>query len=289
LCFFFQINFHWIKIYKDSCLLYLHVISMMTDVHDALEKFTDIFERKNRNEIINDSIDVECFRQLAGRVTRGLKEEHFTYLQKNRTVKKFAWVMGADGLILFLREPSNLQVLHSLGFEDVWIRKRLEDGEKFRLGIFPQSDQCVPATWDGIMTLIDRYYSNNISNKVRQHIETLKQMTYDEIEARARLSYLNGASYFDVNELAIDGCSNDPRFMSDERFAECKGTLEQTRGFLYNRLGLSAFYDGSGFTKDKHGQLAVREYMQLNIPVRDISGFRYLNLPIDDNELTPDV
>lgn len=252
----------------------------MSDVNESLDLFVELFKQKNNQNLL-------CFQQLAGRVTRGSKEEHFIYLQKNRDAKKFAWVIGDDGLTLFLRY-SNLQALRLLGHTDQWIRKRLEEGEHFRLGIFPRSDRCVLATWDGVLTLIDQYYSSHISQKVRQHIETLKQMTYDEIEARARLSYLNGASYFDVNELAIDGYSNDSRFMSDERFTECEGTLEEVRGFLYNRLGLSRLYDGNGFTKDENGRLNVREYLQLNIPVRDIPGFRYLDLPINDTELMTD-
>ncbi len=69
---------------------------------------------------------------------------------------------------------------------------------------------------------------------------------------------------------------------------ECEGTLEEYRGFLYNRLGLSCLFDGSAFTKDLKGQLCAREYLQLNVPFRDPLGFRYLNLPIDTADLMPD-
>ncbi len=44
----------------------------------------------------------------------------------------------------------------------------------------------------------------------------------------------------------------------------------------------------SGFTKDASGQLHVREYLQLNVPVRDLPGFRYLDLAIDSGDLMPD-
>jgi len=114
-------------------------------------------------------------------------------------------------------------------------------------------------------------------------------MSFDEIETRARLSYLAGASYSDVTQLVIDGNTSDPRFMSEERFSECEGTLEESRGFLYNRPGLKRLFDGSGFTKDSNGQLMVREYLLPDVRVRDLDGFRYLNLPIDDTDLMPDV
>jgi hypothetical protein len=97
-----------------------------------------------------------------------------------------------------------------------------------------------------------------------------------------------GASYSDIDELSINGYSTNSRFMSEERFLECKGTLEESRGFLYNRLGLSCLFDGSGFTKDSNGQLCAREYLQPDVPVWDLPGFRYLNLPIDTVDLMPD-
>jgi hypothetical protein len=253
----------------------------------ALRTFVEIFVRKDESGVSGDLIHHEHLRQLAGRVTCGSKESDFVYLQKDAPAKKFAWIMGGDGLTLFLTQ-SNLQALRSIGCEDQWIRKKLNDGEHFRLGIFYRSDKCVPGTWDGVLSLVDSHYPDIVSNKIRRHIDTLKQMSFDEIEARARLSYLAGASYFDVNELAVDGNSTDPRFMSEERFLECEGTLEESRGFLYNRLGLSRLFDGSGFTKELNGRLVVREYLQPNVPVRDIAEFCYLNLPINNIDLTLD-
>lgn len=260
---------------------------MKFEKNTAVERFAEIFERKDQRGVNVDSINHDFLQQLAGRVTRGSQESHFVYLQKDRAAKKFAWVMGDDGLILFLTQ-SNVEALHSIGCEDRWIRKKLEDGEYFRLGIFQRSEECFPATWNGIFSLIDRHYSENISSKIRRHAQALKQMSHDEIEARARISYLGGCSYFDINEMGIDGHSTDPRFMSEERFSECEGTLEECRGFLYNRMGLSRLFDGSGYTKDSNDRLIVREYLQPNVPVQDLPGFRYLNLPIDDTDLMPD-
>lgn len=260
--------------------------AMKLDKNTAIQTYAELFEKKGSHGVNIDSINHDFLQQLAGRMTRGSQESHFAYLQKDRSAKKFAWVMGDDGLTRFLTQ-SNLEALRSIGCEDQWIRKKLEDGEYFRLGIFPRSNECVLATWDGIFSLIDRHYSETISSKIRRQAQALKQTNYDEIEARARISYLGGCSYFDINEMGTDGYSTDPRFMSEERFSQCQGTLEECRGFLYNRMGLSRLFDGSGYTKDSNNHLIVREYLQPNVPVQNIPDFRYLNLPIDDTDLMP--
>ena len=254
---------------------------------NIIQTFAKTFETKHKQDHANNTIKEEHLQQLAGRVAQGSSEEYFEYLQGNTNEKKFAWVMGGDGLILFLKQ-SNIQALRSLGAEDRWIRKRLEMGRRFRLGVFYRSDQCVPGTWDGILSLIDNYYPKAISTKIWWHADALKRMSFDEIDARARLSYLQGASYFDVSELSVNGYPSDPRFMSEERFLECEGTLEECRGFLYNRLDITRLFDGSGYTKDSSGQLHVREYLQPNVPVRELPGFRYLDLAIDSGDLMPD-
>lgn len=258
----------------------------MTNDSNVIEKFSSIFQRKNQADDSGDTMNDEDLNQLAGHVTQGSNQADFEYLEKNRN-KIFAWVIGEDGLKLFLKQ-SHIELLRSIGLQERGIRKQLEMGRRFRLGVFYRSDQCIPATWDGIFSLIDQHYPQSISSKILQHADALKSMTFDEIQARARLSYLQGAYYFQVNDLPSNGFFNDPRFMTEERFSLCEGTLEQSRGFLYNALGLTRLYDGSGFTKDSTGKLHVREYLQLNLPVRDLPAFRYLDLTIDTNDLIPD-
>lgn len=258
----------------------------MTNDPNLIERFSNIFERKNQADDSGGRMNDEDLNQLAGHVTYGSNEVDFEYLEKNRN-KIFAWVFGGDGLKLFLKQ-SNIEMLRSIGLTEQGIRKKLEMGGRFRLGVFYRSDQCVPATWDGIFSLIDRHYPKSISSKIWENADVLKSMTFDEIEARARLSYLQGAYYFQVNDLPAAGFFNDPRFMTAERFSLCEGTLEQSRGFLYNALGLTRLYDGSGFTKDSTGKLHVRECLQLNLPVQDLPGFRYLDLSFDSSDLIPD-
>jgi hypothetical protein len=57
----------------------------------------------------------------------------------------------------------------------------------------------------------------------------LRSMSFAEIQQRATAGYLNGATYFEVNEAAVGGVSADNRFMDTQRLAsdECEGTVEQ--------------------------------------------------------------
>ncbi|CAF1410371.1 unnamed protein product [Adineta ricciae] len=256
---------------------------IISDDENIIERFTKIFQSKHKSDNGENTMSEEDLDMMAGRVSQGSNEVDFEYLQKR---KKFAWVMGGDGLNLFLKQ-SNIQALRSIGFEDRWIRRKLEAGRRFRLGIFYRSDQRVLATWDGILSLIDQHFPKPISTKICQHADAFKSMTFDEIETRARSTYLKGASYFDVDQMCGNGIATEPRLMTEERFLACEGTLEESRGFLYNRLAAASLFDGSGFTKDSNGQLHVREYLQPSVPVCDLPGFRYLDIPIDNNDLMP--
>ncbi len=157
------------------------------DSNTTIQTFAKIFEANQKQIGADNTITEEDLRQIAGRATCGSNEAHFEYLQRNHHGKKFAWVMRSDGLILFLKQ-SNIQAFRSIGFEDRWMRKKLEKGERFRLGVFYNSDQCVPTTWDGVLSLVDNYYPKSISMKIWRHADALKRMSFDEIEARARSS-----------------------------------------------------------------------------------------------------
>jgi hypothetical protein len=83
-------------------------------------RFHNIFQNRSiyKNQI-NDFINDADLKQMAGCVIRGSQEAHFKYLylQKDVSAKTFAWLMGDDGLMLFL-EQSNLEALHSIGCDD---------------------------------------------------------------------------------------------------------------------------------------------------------------------------
>ena len=92
-----------------------------------------------------------------------------------------------------------LERLRSLGFNDFWVRKKLADGERFRLALFPRAS-AFAATWDGIMSLVREHYPQRLADKVTQHETSLRSERFEAIQAQA--GFLRGASYFEINEAA---------------------------------------------------------------------------------------
>ena len=93
--------------------------------------------------------------RLSGRVCRGGSHESFRSLHPDGVeVKPWSWVVAADGLTMLLGGPLDaaqgpgpfvLQKFRKLGFVDSWVRKKLLDGERFRLALFPRA-AAFPAT-----------------------------------------------------------------------------------------------------------------------------------------------
>jgi hypothetical protein len=227
--------------------------------------------------------------RLGARATRGYKDADFSWLHADGAVKRFVFTMGGDGLKVFVTKPL-ITAMRELGWEDKWIRAKLESGATFRLGIFPIS-ASERATWDGVVRTVERSYPVAISSKVAPHRAALGERTFESIEAEARrgggeggaafLGEEAGSSYYDINEAARGGASADPRFMSEERIAASSGSLPQVRGFLYNCLGLSLLFNGDGWTKTGDGQRGVKEYLVKNVPVGNIPGAGHRYLPME--------
>ena len=171
---------------------------------------------------------------LAGRVCRGAPSSATafeTLHPDGLAIKPYSWVLGEDGLRMLLDgDDSTATRLGKLGFSDFWVRKKLQDGEVFRLALFP-AESAQEATWDGVLRLVDMGFPPAVGAKVHAHAEALRSTPFEQIEARAKAGYLQGASYHEVNELGH--ATDDARYMSVQRFATCAGSLEEARGFLY--------------------------------------------------------
>lgn len=61
---------------------------------------------------------------------------------------------GEHGLAMLLGPGTVLERLLRLGYEKRWIAKKLADGERFRLALFPARGYILPATWDGVFTTV---------------------------------------------------------------------------------------------------------------------------------------
>lgn len=75
-----------------------------SDNGTIIETFAKVFQNKDKQDDVNDTINEEYLQEIVGRVTEGSEEAHFQYLDKDVGAKQFPWVMGADGLILFLKK-----------------------------------------------------------------------------------------------------------------------------------------------------------------------------------------
>jgi hypothetical protein len=235
----------------------------------------------------------DCFAGCSGRVCRGADEAAFRTLHPDGIeIKPFSWVVGTDGLEMLLGgsavKESVLSRLRKLGFVDEWIHAKLLAGEGFRVALFPRA-ACVEATWDGIMQIVASHFPS-VAPKVLQWDQALRETPFETIQGRASAGYLRGATYFEINEAAVAGASDDDRFMSTTRLAsdETEGTLEEVRGWLYHVVSLNALFDGRGWTKDpRDGRLVVREYLTPNVEVAtafesEDFGWVDLDLTLDD-------
>ena len=71
----------------------------------------------------------------------------------------------------------------------------------------------------------------DVALKVLAREQELRSISFSELQQRASAGYLNGATYFDINEAAVCGTSTDARYMDTARLAshDCEGTVEQVR------------------------------------------------------------
>lgn len=113
--------------------------------------------------------------------------------------------------------------------------------------------------------------------------DELKSLPFAEVQARATAGYLLGATYFDINEAAVNGASEDPRYLGSAQLASdaCEGLVEEVRGWLYHVLGLSDLFDGAGHTVLPDGSRGVREFLIRNRRVAEFGdAFAWVELEL---------
>jgi ABC-type transport system involved in cytochrome c biogenesis ATPase subunit len=227
---------------------------------------------------------------LCGRVCRAADANGFRTLHPDGVeLKPLSWVIGGDGLrmLLEVNGNSNCERLRLLGFDDQWILKKLDDGETFRLALFPK-EEVYAASWDGIFALVKQEFPH-LAAKVLRHEAALRSTPFHTIQATATAGYLCGATYFDINEAARGGRSDDERYIDSARLANasCTGSLEEVRGWLYNVVGCSQLFDGCGYTRHADGSFGVKEYLVRNRPVDEFppGAFAWVEIPLESSDI----
>ena len=147
----------------------------------------------------------------------------------------------------------------------------------------------VPATWDGVMKLVNKYYPL-AANDCRRHLEVMKTKSCEEFEEEAGFKFLDA-------KISTSSSGKDlPPHYSYEYYCSLpdKGKRKawQTRLFLYCELRLFELFTGNGRTLSISGKdngydsSGPLEYISPNV---SLSYLRSLGIPTATIKLTLNV
>ena len=215
---------------------------------------------------------------LAGRIIHGNRaaDPEFGKLLSSDAWKRLSWVFGSDAIKLFLGQTPRAMCL-ALGMPAAWVDAKLGMGTEFTLALFPlASVDAAPATWDGVEGLLRRRYAE-VWPKVEAHWAAVRATPLAAIEAAA--GYDMGKVNLAGRD-AMTGQSPDARYVSLRKLMEPgRGSLIDVRQFLWDEIGLSRLYSGSGRTANEGGVEGPMEYIACNAALDAIDGS--VVVPID--------
>ena len=108
------------------------------------------------------------FKGVLGRVCSSQTEPD----ELNKPYKPAAWVLAPDG-IEHMWTSSMVAGLEGLGFDGGFIYNRLKAGDEFYLVLCDSAavGQVYPATWDGVLQLLEQMHGAGLTAKVAQHLD----------------------------------------------------------------------------------------------------------------------
>lgn len=205
---------------------------------------------------------------LCGRIIRGKKPEDFRTLADDPN-RKIVMLVDPDGLQKMIGK-TGYEMLVEIGYEPDYLRHKVEEGNSFKLVVFPEGGAAKSATWDNTIDLVKEAYPDQAA-KIEKYRQSLKSTPFDEIERQA------GFKFLDVEKQG----NGDYRFMTYERFKQCGGSLIDVRLFLYFSVHLRELYSGDGWTYTGNGQRGVREYIILNKPINELGENEIIDIKVD--------
>ena len=112
--------------------------------------------------------------------------------------------------------------------------RKLEQGESFKLCIFPSSSASVIlATWEGIQRCLEDFYPK-VWPKIETHYVKITQMDIESVEQEADYN-MEEANW--AGQDPVKGESLDENYMSLQRFQKIREpSLVQVRQFLWVEL-----------------------------------------------------
>lgn len=205
---------------------------------------------------------------LCGRLIRGRKPEDFETLTDDPD-RRLVLLMGPDGLAQ-LPGKTGYEMLKAIGYTEAHIVAKVQEGNQFKLAVFPEGDVARLATWDNVIDIAADTYPD-VSVGLYKHREALKMARFEGIAAQADFSFA------EVDDIG----PTDSRHMTYERYLQSRQDLFDTRSFLYYTLHLREQFGGGGYVIDRDGNRGMLEYVAPNLPIARLGAHALLDIRVD--------
>ena len=203
---------------------------------------------------------------ICGRVIRGKKPEDFLTLTDDPK-RKLVMLMGPDGLRKILG-LSGYKVLETIGYETDYIARKINEGCKFKLIVFPEGTPKI-ATWDNTIEVVSSVYPD-IAADLKNHLPKLKTTPFQDIHRLSSIPW---------NEVDKHG-ETHPDYMTHDRFKNSNRELFDCRAFLYFTVHLRELFSGDGYTYTPQGERGLTEYIIPNLPVASLGEYVMANIVV---------
>ncbi len=225
----------------------------------AIDRFVDAIRTGRAPRRVNS-----CY----GRIVRSRHGKPLSLTEEPD--RRVVMVMG-PGALATLIGKSGYEMLNLIGYTDDYIRRKLAEGNLFKLVVFSRpSGSLKIANWKNtIGGIIDAY--PEIADIIAANASDVASTSLEEFERQA------GFNLADVDTLGIE----DPRFMTVERLLASDRTPLATRRFLYHVTRLSELYTGDGWTKTAQGGRGLREYIIRNRPMSQLENVQIIELNVE--------
>lgn len=203
---------------------------------------------------------------LFGRVLRGRKKSDFNTLSDDPT-RKIIFLMDAQGLQT-IRGLATPDLLKQIGYTPEYIDNLIKEQYQFKLVVFKEFSDAMPATWENVLVLINQIYPPEIGKIVASQLPNLRTMNFNEIEGQAPTKFKK------IHELGV----TNSEYITEDKLVVSNGELWKVRAFLYHQLRLTELFSGSGYTQLSDGTGGTPEYIILNKTVDELPEVKIIDL-----------
>jgi hypothetical protein len=206
-----------------------------------LKEYKDCFENGTVKDVSG----------ICGRIIRGIKPEDFETLTDDPD-RKLVMLLGPDGLQSLLGKTGE-EMLIEIGYEKDYIKRKVDEGNSFKLVIFPEGDEAGKAYWFEVLRFVSKAYPA-IRKRIQKYLVQLRLSSFEKFEKEA------GFIFSEVDKIGKE----DDRFMTYDRYINSEDTLLNLRSFLYFTVHLRELFTGNGYTKTYDGKKGLSEYIAEN-------------------------